>query len=199
MLLPQPPGTQAACDRAATQPSAHPATVEGSSPTRQEVIEMYTYPSLRSAVLAGMLLMPLAACDQRNGEASADLPGKVSVLSAAVRTSYTGQCPPSIERAPSFTAIISVASGPTTVTYQWLTSDGSSTDPDIHDLYFPGDGVQHAVVTFTETGYLPDQTRADWIALYIRSPLTVESNHLPFTTRCRTGHPHRLDPDTSGS
>jgi eukaryotic-like serine/threonine-protein kinase len=155
-------------------------------------------PLLCPTALATALAL-LAACGADRAAPTAAIPSGVSVVGATVRTSYTGQCPPNADQAPSFTAIISVPNGPTTVTYQWLTSHGTSTDPSPHVLDFPGGGPQYTVVTFTETGYLPDQTLADWIAIYIRSPRTTESNHLAFTTSCHTGRPHRYDPNDSAT
>ncbi len=126
--------------------------------------------------------------------ARAETTPAVSVVGATTRGSYTGPCPPSPARAPTFQAIISVPSGPTDVTYRWQTGAGDSTDPTPKTLHFPGTGPQHAAITFTETGHLPDQTLAGWIGVYVSSPIMVESNHMRFTTTCHSGRPHRLDP-----
>jgi hypothetical protein len=157
-------------------------------------------PLLRSATLAGALLASIVGCGKADRTPAASVPDSppvvaVSVVGAAIRTTYNGQCPPSVDRAPSFEAIISVTRGPATVTYQWLTGKGNSTDPSRRVLNFTGGGAQQAVVRFTETGYIPDATRADWIAVFVRSPLTVESNRMAFTTSCHAGRPHRYDPD----
>jgi hypothetical protein len=127
----------------------------------------------------------------------ADTPLTATVLIAASRTSYTGQCPPPTAQAPAFQAIISVPRGPTAVVYQWLTSDGGSTDPSPHPLQFTGDGPQHATITFSETSYVPNHTLTDWIAVHLISPGAIESNHVAFTTSCHNGRPHRFDPDDS--
>jgi eukaryotic-like serine/threonine-protein kinase len=161
---------------------------------------MHTKSLLGSAAIAGALLASTLGCSRADSTPVASVPDSppviaISVVGAAVRTTYNGQCPPSIDRAPAFEAIISVTRGPTTVTYQWLTGKGNSTDPSRRLLNFTGRGAQQAVVRFTETGYVPDSTRADWVAVFVRSPLAVESNHMPFSTSCHTGRPHRYDPD----
>jgi hypothetical protein len=155
---------------------------------------MRTTLPLRAATLAAILLTSTAACGQAGTRSTDDPPDSVFVVAAAVRTSYTGQCPPPADRAPSYEAIISVVSGPTTVTYQWRTGNGRNVDPSPHQLSFPGGAAQYAVVSFTDTDYVPDHTLADWVAVYTRDPRVVESNHMPLTTSCHTGRPHRYDP-----
>jgi hypothetical protein len=55
---------------------------------------------------------------------SPTVPSALSVVAAAIRTPYTGQCLPSSERAPPSESIVSVTHGPTTITHQWVTGDG---------------------------------------------------------------------------
>ena len=108
----------------------------------------------------------------------------VSVKGHVVRGNYSGPCPPPPGKAPAFTAVISVSDGPVTVTYQWLTSNGGSSDPQTKTIDFPKTGPQQATVTFTETSYLPGQTVKNWIAVYVRTPAEAESNHMDFTNTC---------------
>ena len=111
-------------------------------------------------------------------------PPKVTATASATRTSYTGACPPPADRAPSFKGLIDVSRGPVTVQYQWLTSNGGSSDPSIKTITFNGTGPQQQTVYFTETSYLPGDSFTDWIALYTVAPATTESNHVTFTTTC---------------
>jgi hypothetical protein len=158
---------------------------------------MRTSKPLAAIVLTGALA---AGCHSSSGTARDDVAALApTVVAAAVRDNYGGSCPPSTERAPSFQAIISVAGGPVTVTYQWLTGSGTSADPILKTIEFPYDGPQHAAISLTETGYLPDQTRSDWIAVYLRGPVRAESNHITFTTSCYIGRPHRLEPREPGT
>ena len=158
---------------------------------------MHTTPKLRSAAVA-LMLASIAGCSRTVSSPPTIVPNAssaISVVAAAVRTTYTGQCPPSSERAPSFEAIISVTHGPLTITYQWLTGDASGSDPSVRMITFDGSGPQQSVVAYTETAFAPDRTRADWAALIVRSPLAVESNHVAFTTSCHTAGPHRYGTD----
>jgi hypothetical protein len=111
-------------------------------------------------------------------------PPKVTATATAIRSSYTGSCPPPADRAPSFSAVISVSRGPVSVQYRWLTSNGGSSDPSTKTITFNGSGPQQQTVTFTQTAYRPGQTWTDWIALYTLAPVTTESNHVTFTTTC---------------
>jgi hypothetical protein len=108
-----------------------------------------------------------------------------TVVAQVIRDSYVGSCPPPASRAPSFRAVIGVQNGPITVTYQWLTSNGGSSDPSVKTVSFRGTGPQQTTVTFTQTGYRPGQTVNDWIALYTVSPVATESNHIGYTTTCQ--------------
>jgi hypothetical protein len=120
----------------------------------------------------------------------------VSVVAAPSRNGYTGPCPPSAERAPSFQAIITVPRGPATVTYRWLTGRGI-TDPPLNTVHLAGTGWQSVAVAYTETSHIPDQTYTDWVAVQVSSPQAVESNHLTLTTTCHSARPHRLDPGSA--
>jgi hypothetical protein len=165
------------------------------TPLRRRVIARTTV-----VVLTALAVITSTACGQPAPSPAgppADTTLTATVLVAASHTSYTGQCPPTTAQAPTFQAIISIPRGPTSVVYQWLTSDGGSTDPSPHTLQFTGDGPQHAAITFTETSYVPNHTLTDWIAVHLISPDAIESNHVAFTTSCHNGRPHRYDHDDS--
>jgi hypothetical protein len=114
---------------------------------------------------------------------------RVTVTASAIRDRYTGSCPPPSDKAPSFQAVISVSNGPVTVRYRWLTQNGGSSDPSEKTITFSGTGAQQQTVYFTETSYLPEQSLTRWIAVYILSPVSVESNHVSFTTSCVVPNP----------
>ncbi len=109
---------------------------------------------------------------------------RVTVTASAIRKSYTGPCPPPSDQTPSFQAVINVSNGPVSVRYRWLTSNGGSSDPSDKTVTFSGTGAQQQTVYFTETSYLPGQSFTDWIAVYVVSPVSVESNHVSFSTSC---------------
>src|SRR6266545_175736 len=137
------------------------------------------------AVAAGLVLVVLVVVGWlvfRDGEGPQTQPSpsqsptptlRVAVSGQVVRAAYTGSCPPPAAQAPTFRAVISVTSGPTIVSYQWLTSNGGSSDPSLR------------TVTFTQASYLPGKTFNDWIAVYVRQPVAVESNHMNFSVTCQ--------------
>jgi hypothetical protein len=150
----------------------------------------------RPAALAGAVLATTVACSRPADTQSTEPADDVSVVAAASHTSYTGQCPPPVDRAPSFQAIITVAGGPTTVAYQWSTN-GSSSNAAPHVLDFPGGGRQHAVISFTETSYIADYSLTGSVSVQVLSPRQVSTDPISFTTSCHTGRPHRYDPDNA--
>ncbi len=150
------------------------------------------------AALAGAVLASTVACSHPADTLSTEPADDVSVVAAASHTSYTGQCPPPADRAPSFQAIITVAGGPTTVAYQWLTSgSGGSSNTAPHVLDFPDGGRQHAVISFTETSYVADYSLTGSVRVQVLSPRQVSTDPISFTTSCYTGRPHRYDPDNA--
>jgi hypothetical protein len=144
------------------------------------------------------VLASTVACPHPADTLSTEPADDVSVVAAASHTSYTGQCPPPADRAPSFQAIIIVAGGPTTVAYQWLTSgSGGSSNTAPHVLDFPDGGRQHAVISFTETSYIADYSLTGSVRVQVLSPRQVSTDPISFTTSCHTGRPHRYDPENA--
>jgi hypothetical protein len=111
-------------------------------------------------------------------------PPEATVTAEAIRASYTGPCPPSADSAPRFRATIRVNKGPVTVSYQWLASNGGSSDPELKTITFNGTGPQERTVEHAELSYLPDETVTDWVALYVRVPNDVRSNKVSYTMTC---------------
>jgi eukaryotic-like serine/threonine-protein kinase len=146
------------------------------------------------AAVAGALLVATLGCAHTPAQ-STEPADTVAAVAAAERRSYTGQCPLVADRAPAFHAIITVAGGPTTVTYQWVNT--ADPHPATQELSFPGGGRQHAVVSYTESRYDPDRTRTGWITLKIVTPRAVSTDPMPYTISCHTGTPHRYDPGTA--
>ncbi|MFD3454118.1 serine/threonine-protein kinase [Streptomyces sp. NPDC058691] len=109
----------------------------------------------------------------------------VHVSVSAVRDSYTGACPPPEAEAPAFSAVVTVDRTPATVTYRWRTGSGTGGDSGWRTLDFPAGGDTSRTVEHIELSYQPDTTHEDWIAVEIRSPVAVESEHVAFTVTCR--------------
>lgn len=104
---------------------------------------------------------------------------RVSAVLTASRAGYTGQCPPP-DSAIRFSAQVSVFSGPTTVRYHWVRSDGAVTDPAA--VTFSGSGRR----TVT-TSWLPRGTFSGWLELRVLSPAVATSNRVNFSVSCQIG------------
>jgi len=93
--------------------------------------------------------------------------------------SFLGVCPVTV----TFTGIISVDSGPVTVHYTWLRSDGA-VDANAHSVTFPDAGAQSQTVSTTWTLGADGFQYSGWEAIEITSPTTVTSSHADFTVSC---------------
>ena len=124
------------------------------------------------------------------GAASSPAPLTVTVEVSAVRDDYTGACPPPEAYAPSFSAVITVSRTPATVTYRWRTGNGGGSDPEWKTVGFPEGGGRSRTVTHTELSYPADYGTADnWIAVDVKEPVSLQSNHVPFTVTCESPSP----------
>jgi hypothetical protein len=111
-----------------------------------------------------------------------------AILSVSPR-SYNGfDCPAVF----TFNGVIHVSSGPTTVTYQWIRSDGRNSYP--RRIHFTGSGPQYRVVSTTWT-LSTDGT--SWEAIKIVSPGSAESRAARFTLTCQTATATVSAPPTS--
>ncbi|OLB76690.1 MAG: hypothetical protein AUI14_17965 [Actinobacteria bacterium 13_2_20CM_2_71_6] len=121
--------------------------------------------------------------DRRASATFGRAPVNVTATVSAIKGSYSGPCPPP-KTATTYQAVISVSSGPTTVTFRWTSSNGGDTDPSTKTLTFPGTGPQSQTVTHNEAFYLPGQTTNDWIAVDLMTPSSGQSNHAPYRLTC---------------
>jgi PKD domain/Divergent InlB B-repeat domain len=110
-------------------------------------------------------------------------PPTVTATVSAINGSYTGPCPPP-KTATTYRAVITVSSGPVTVTFRWTSSNGGDTDPSTKTLTFSGTGRQSQTVTHNESFYLPGQTVNDWIAVDLMTPTSGQSNHAAYQLTC---------------
>ncbi|NGO72950.1 serine/threonine protein kinase, partial [Streptomyces sp. SB3404] len=114
---------------------------------------------------------------------------RVTLTVSTVRSSYTGSCPPPPAAAPAFSAVIRVTRLPAKVEYQWYTRSGKGTDLHWKTLDYPADGAKERTVNHTETLYSPADTRTDQIALKVRAPHQLQSEHLEFSITCESTQP----------
>ncbi|MER5539512.1 serine/threonine-protein kinase [Streptomyces mirabilis] len=127
-----------------------------------------------------------AASTQGDGQgASATLGVRVTVTGS--HTTYSGQCPPPSEQAPTFTATFSVDRLPAQFSYRWVSKDGSVTDPHWRTLVFSDDGGLSkqdtvSLSTWAEAGKLESE-----IGVELKAPLHGKSNMVPLSLTCEAG------------
>ncbi|MEW2138738.1 serine/threonine-protein kinase [Streptomyces sp. NPDC005409] len=113
----------------------------------------------------------------------------VSVYVDAVRTSYTGSCPPPAERAPAFTAIVEVERTPVSLEYRWATRSGRTTGPGWQSVTYEEGGPRSRRLEHTELTYAPDATFEDAVRLEVRGPAEVATQWVPTSVTCERATP----------
>ncbi|MFC8429375.1 serine/threonine-protein kinase [Streptomyces sp. NPDC057253] len=127
---------------------------------------------------------------------SAPPPQSVNVSLSGSNTDYTGSCPPDRSAAPSFTATLTVGRLPATVTYRWVSKNGS-VNGSWKTLSFPSGGGKtqqdrRFVTTQDDSG-----TFEDTISVEVRDPVEKTSNSVPFSLTCVTETPSGSDEASS--
>jgi hypothetical protein len=173
-----------------TDPSTKTLTFSGTGPQSQTVTHNESFYVPNTTVndwIAVDLLTPTSA---QSNHVSYKLtctpnppPLTVTATVTAINGSYTGPCPPP-KTATTYQAVITVSSGPVTVTFRWTSSNGADTDPSTKSLTFSGTGRQSQTVTHNESFYLPGQTKTDWIAVNLLTPVSGQSNHANYSLTC---------------
>ncbi|WP_055553252.1 serine/threonine-protein kinase [Streptomyces sp. NBRC 110028] len=107
----------------------------------------------------------------------------ITVVIRAERDTYGGACPPPPDKAPSFTATLTVNHAPATVEYRWITGSGRVSDGGWKSARFDGGHTAHTV-RHTEPSYQAGGRHEDWIAVETKGPEGVTSSHVGFTTTC---------------
>jgi serine/threonine protein kinase len=119
-------------------------------------------------------------------------PQSVNVSLSGSNTDYTGSCPPDKSAAPNFTATLTVGRLPATVTYRWVSKNGS-VNGNWKTLTFPAGGGRtqedrRFVTTEDDSG-----TFEDTISVEVRDPVEETSNSVPFSLTCVTETPSDTD------
>ncbi|MET9792120.1 serine/threonine-protein kinase [Streptomyces canus] len=123
---------------------------------------------------------------------SAPPPQSVKVSLSGSNTDYTGSCPPDKSAAPNFTATLTVGRLPATVTYRWVSKNGS-VNGSWKTLTFPAGGGRtqedrRFITTEDDSG-----TFEDTISVEVRDPVEETSNSVPFSLTCVTETPSGTD------
>ncbi|MFD9410684.1 serine/threonine-protein kinase [Streptomyces sp. NPDC059989] len=112
-------------------------------------------------------------------------PGQhVSVYVDAVRTSYTGSCPPPSERAPAFTATVEVERVPAVLEYRWATRSGKTSGPGWQSVTYEAAGPRSRRLEHTELTHVPGAAFEDAVRLEVRAPAEVTTEWVATSVTC---------------
>ncbi|MFF8675480.1 protein kinase [Streptomyces sp. NPDC015242] len=132
---------------------------------------------------------PSPTPSESESERSSPPPQSVRVAVEGSRTDYTGSCPPPDERAPRFTATLTVGRLPAEVRYRWVTGDGSVLDGGWHTLSFPAGGGRTKQDSVTVTTRAESGTVENEIGVEVQEPVRATSESVPFSITCETETP----------
>ncbi|MGZ9930087.1 serine/threonine-protein kinase [Streptomyces sp. NC-S4] len=117
-------------------------------------------------------------------------PGQhVSVYVDAVRSSYTGSCPPPAGSAPAFTATVEVERTPVVLEYRWATRSGRTSGPDWRSVTYEEGGPRSRRLEHTELTHEPDGVFEDAVRLEVRGPAEVATQWVATSVTCRKETP----------
>lgn len=113
----------------------------------------------------------------------------VSVYVDAVRSSYTGSCPPPAESAPAFTATVEVERTPVVLEYRWATRSGRTSGPDWQSVTYEDGGPRSRRVEHAELTHEPDGVLEDAVRLEVRGPAEAATQWVATSVTCRKETP----------
>ncbi|MET9323976.1 protein kinase [Streptomyces sp. NPDC003038] len=114
---------------------------------------------------------------------------QVAVAVQAVRTAYSGTCPPPAERAPAFTATVEVARTPTVLEYRWTARGGVSSGPSWQSVTLAADGPRSLKLDHTELTHQAGGVFHDAVRLEVRAPAQETSQWVDFSVTCEEETP----------
>lgn len=146
-----------------------------------------------SATTARPATTPPSAPPSGSAPASASAsPGAaqhVSVYVDAVRTTYTGSCPPPAGYAPAFAATVEVERTPVVLEYRWATRSGRTSGPGWQSVTYEPAGPKSRRLEHTELTHVADGTFDDAVRLEVRGPAEVATQWVATSVTCRKETP----------
>lgn len=127
---------------------------------------------------------PASAPASASASATAADGQHVAVYVDAVRTSYTGSCPPPAERAPAFTATVEVERVPAVLEYRWATRSGKTSGPGWQSVTYEAAGPRSRRLEHTESAHAPGGAVEDAVRLEVRGPAEVVTEWVGITVTC---------------
>ncbi|MFC9297323.1 serine/threonine-protein kinase [Streptomyces sp. NPDC057011] len=153
----------------------------GSATTAQSVT---TSPSARPSASAS------ASASASVSASSSGAAGQhVSVYVDAVRTSYTGSCPPPAGSAPAFTATVEVERVPAVLEYRWATRSGKTSGPGWQSVTYEAAGPRSRRLEHTELAHVPGAVFEDAVRLEVRGPAEVTTQWVGTSVTCEEETP----------
>ncbi|MFB7465650.1 serine/threonine-protein kinase [Streptomyces sp. NPDC056224] len=123
----------------------------------------------------------------------------VSVYVDTVRATYSGTCPPSAERAPSFTATVEVEKTPVELEYRWATRSGRTSGPGWRSVTFGEGGPRSRRLEHTELTHAPGAGFEDAVRLEVRGAAEVATQWVGTSVTCEEGTPTSEVPSPGAS
>ncbi|MFD6968120.1 serine/threonine-protein kinase [Streptomyces sp. NPDC059949] len=146
-----------------------------------------------SATTARPATTPPSAPPSGSAPASASAsPGAaqhVSVYVDAVRSTYTGSCPPPAGHAPAFAATVEVERTPVVLEYRWATRSGRTSGPGWQSVTYEAAGPKSRRLEHTELTHVADGTFDDAVRLEVRGPAEVATQWGATSVTCREETP----------
>lgn len=124
-----------------------------------------------------------------SGPGAAGAAQHVAVYVDAVRTSYTGTCPPPAERAPAFTATVEVERTPAVLEYRWATRSGRTSGAGWQPVTYEEGGPRSRRLEHAELTHGPGATHTDAVRLEVRAPAEVAGAWVETSVTCEEEAP----------
>ncbi|MFG2336898.1 protein kinase [Streptomyces yangpuensis] len=113
----------------------------------------------------------------------------VSVYVDAVRTTYTGSCPPPAGHAPAFSATVEVERVPVVLEYRWATRSGRSSGPGWQSVTYEAAGPRSRRLEHDELTHDPGALFEDAVRLEVRGPAEVATEWVATSVTCEEATP----------
>ncbi|MFJ7780257.1 protein kinase [Streptomyces yangpuensis] len=113
----------------------------------------------------------------------------VAVYVDAVRTAYTGSCPPPAGHAPAFSATVEVERVPVVLEYRWATRSGRTSGPGWQSVTYEAAGPRSRRLEHDELTHVPGGLFEDAVRLEVRGPAEVATEWVATSVTCEEATP----------
>ncbi|WP_051700678.1 serine/threonine-protein kinase [Streptomyces sp. NRRL F-4474] len=148
-----------------------------------------TGPATTPAATAPTAVAPTSAPASASAPPSPTAGHHVSVYVDAVRTRYTGSCPPPAGHAPAFSATVEVERVPVVLEYRWATRSGRTSGPGWQSVTYEAAGPKSRRLEHTELTHVPGEVFEDAVRLEVRGPAEVATDWVATSVACERATP----------